>query len=101
MTTDTLTNVLHSAAGDIEAKVADLTEELHQIQGAIHDNPQIAFQETFAHDICTQYMEKKGWNVTRHAYGLDTAWEATYEVGTGGPTIGYCSESMRSALAAS
>jgi len=77
----------------IHHTTVELTEELHELQQAIHANPQIAFQETFAHDISTDYMEKKGWKVTRHAYGLDTAWEATYEVGSGGPVIGYNSES--------
>lgn len=77
----------------IHTTTLELTEELHELQLAIHANPQIAFQEVFAHDISTNYMEKKGWKVTRHAYGLETAWEASFEVGTGGPVIGYNSES--------
>ena len=30
--------------------------------------------------------------MTRHAYGLDTAWEATFEFGAGGPVVGFNSE---------
>jgi len=88
-----LNGVNKPVTDSIHATVTELTEELHELQLAIHANPQIAFQETFAHDISCDYMEKKGWKVTRHAYGLETAWEAVMEVGTGGPVIGYNSES--------
>ncbi len=37
-------------------------------------------------------MEGKGFEVTRHYLGLDTAWRASYEVGNGGPVLGFCSE---------
>jgi len=87
-----LNGVNKPVTDSIHATVTELTEELHELQLAIHANPQIAFQETFAHDISCDYMEKKGWKVTRHAYGLETAWEAVMEVGTGGPVIGYNSE---------
>lgn len=80
-------------ADHIQATILEMSEEMYDLQKAIHENPQIAFTEVFAHDISTAYMEKQGWKVTRHAYGLETGWEASYEVGTGGPIIGYNSES--------
>lgn len=77
----------------LSAITDSLYDDLYKIQLAIHDNPEIAWEESFAHDTATAYMESQGWTVTRHAYGLETAWEATFEVGTGGPVIGYNSES--------
>jgi metal-dependent amidase/aminoacylase/carboxypeptidase family protein len=42
----------------------------------------------------TAYMERQaGWSVERHACELPTAWKAVYEVGQGGPIIGFNSES--------
>ena len=37
-------------------------------------------------------MSSKGWEVTKHYLGLDTAWRAEFAVGTGGRTIGVNSE---------
>lgn len=70
-----------------------LTDDLHDLQQALHKRPEVAWQETFAHDSCTQYLETADFKVTRHAYGLKTAWEATFEVGNDGPVIGFNSES--------
>ena len=82
-----------SLIAQLDATSHELADELFDIQYAIHEKPELAFDEHFAHDISTDYMEKKGWKVTRKAYGMETAWEATYEIGTGGPVIGYNSES--------
>jgi len=40
----------------------------------------------------TQFMSSKGWEVTKHYLGLDTAWRAEFTVGTGGRTLGVNSE---------
>jgi len=37
-------------------------------------------------------MSSKGWQVTKHYLGLDTAWRAEFVVGTGGRTLGVNSE---------
>lgn len=47
---------------------------------------------TFPSSALCDFMEKKGFKVTRHAYGLETAWEAVFEYGKGGRTIGFNSE---------
>lgn len=77
----------------LEQTAESMTEDMHILQTELHKRPEIAWEEVFAHDTATAYMEKEGWKVTRHAYGLDTAWRATYEVGQGGPVVGYNSES--------
>lgn len=40
----------------------------------------------------TQFMSSKGWEVTKHYLGLDTAWRAEFTIGTGGRTLGVNSE---------
>lgn len=90
---DRLDGVPASVQAHIDATLEEIADEMYDLQKSIHEHPQIAFTETYAHDVSTAYMEKQGWQVTRHAYGLETGWEAVYEVGTGGPVIGYQSES--------
>lgn len=37
-------------------------------------------------------MSSKGWEITKHYLGLDTAWRAEFTVGNGGRTVGVNSE---------
>ena len=37
-------------------------------------------------------MSSKGWEVTKHYLGLDTAWRAEFAIGRGGRTLGVNSE---------
>lgn len=37
-------------------------------------------------------MSSKGWEVTKHYLGLETAWRAEFTVGNGGRTLGVNSE---------
>lgn len=46
----------------------------------------------FAHDTLTSFMASKGFSVTPHYLGLDTAWRAEFTHGTGGRVIGVNSE---------
>jgi len=45
----------------------------------------------YAHDAYTSFLEKRGFEVTRH-YLLETAWVATYTHGKGGRVLGVNSE---------
>lgn len=56
----------------------------------IWSNPELAYQEYRAHDLICDFLEKQGFTVTRHAYGLDTAFEATS--GSGGRLINFNAE---------
>lgn len=49
-------------------------------------------KEFHAHDVLTAYLEKQGFQVTRHAYGMQTAFTAEYSRGDGGRRVGICSE---------
>jgi metal-dependent amidase/aminoacylase/carboxypeptidase family protein len=48
-------------------------------------------KEVHAHQVVTDYLEKQGFKVTRHAYGLETAFLAEYSQGEG-RRVGVCSE---------
>lgn len=73
----------------IEEAVDDLSSSARELSLAIHREPELAFKEVATAEKLASYMEKHGFKVTRHAYGLKTAWEATFEHGTGGRTVGF------------
>ncbi|KAF8074690.1 amidohydrolase [Lyophyllum atratum] len=76
----------------IESKLDELDPQLRKLSLDIHGHPELAFKETYAHDIMADFMEKHGFEVTRHYAGLDTAWRAEYTVGSGGRVLGINSE---------
>lgn len=77
----------------VEAAIVALTPSLTLIQADIHSHPELAWQEHRTHDTTAGYMEQAGWSVTRHAYGLQTAWRAEKVVGDGkGRVVGFNSE---------
>jgi len=75
----------------IEAKIKEMDTELRELSLNIHAHPELAYQEYYAHDAYTTFMEKHGFEVTKK-FHLDTAWKATFSHGTGGRTIGINSE---------
>lgn len=56
----------------------------------IWEHPELCFDEHYAHDRLAAELEAAGLEVTRSAYGLDTAFEAT--AGTSGPIVAVCCE---------
>jgi amidohydrolase len=52
---------------------------------AIHEDPELGFEEAHAHRLLTDLLTDEGLDVERGAYGLDTAFMA--RAGTEGPTI--------------
>lgn len=48
-------------------------------------------KEHNTHNLLSDYMEKKGFKVIRHAYDIETAFVAEYSQGQG-RHIGICSE---------
>lgn len=86
---DTSSAVIES----IEKAIRHADEDLRAVSLDIHAHPELGWDEHHAHDALTKLMEKQGFEVERHAYGMRTAWKATNEVGKGGRTIGFNSES--------
>ncbi|OKL58348.1 hypothetical protein UA08_06007 [Talaromyces atroroseus] len=65
-------------------------KELWEINQKIHSNPELGFQEYKAHDNITALLESLGFQVTRHAYGLSTAFVSEY--GQGGRVVAFNAE---------
>lgn len=77
---------------DLEDAKARLCDEVDRRAGTliaasheIHDHPEENFAEHHAHDLLSRLIEEEGLPVERHAYGLDTAFEA--RAGADGPTV--------------
>ena len=66
---------------EVDARASMLIEASH----AIHENPELNFEEHFAHELLTGILEDEGLAPTRNAYDLDTAFEAS--AGSSGPTV--------------
>ncbi|KAL7422739.1 hypothetical protein Q5752_002031 [Cryptotrichosporon argae] len=80
---------------DIKATVFDAIDgadkELRALNLAIHDNPELGFQEVKAHAHLVKTLTKLGFTVTNPS-SLPTAFVATYSRGSGGRTFGFNAE---------
>ncbi|KAL2214566.1 amidohydrolase [Sarocladium strictum] len=65
-------------------------ETLASVSAEIHSHPELAYQEFRAHDTLCDTLTTLGYNVTRHAYNIKTAFEA--EFGQGGAVVAYNAE---------
>lgn len=74
----------------IYKEIDDRSVEFRELDQYIHSNPEIAYEEVIAHDTLSAFLEKEGFSVKRHAYGLATSFEA--ELGSGGRLVTYCAE---------
>ncbi|MEI6497789.1 MAG: M20 family peptidase, partial [Actinomycetota bacterium] len=66
-------------------EVDRLADRLIDASHQIHANPELNFEEHFAHDLLTTIIADRGCALTRHAYDLATAFEA--RVGSSGPEV--------------
>ncbi|CAK7229693.1 hypothetical protein SBRCBS47491_007334 [Sporothrix bragantina] len=85
-----ISKTLDNARKVVAGTVHDLESDLTKLSLDIHSHPEIGYEEKFAHDTISDFLEKQGFKVKRHAYGLDTSFEA--ESGSGGHLIVYCAE---------
>ena len=76
---------LEDVKARIDAVVEQHADVLLDASHRIHERPELGFDEHFAHDVLTEVLAEAGLQVTRSAYGLDTAFEA--RAGSGGPVI--------------
>jgi len=67
------------------AEVDRLADRLIDASHQIHAHPELNYEEVFAHDLLTGILDDVGLAPTRHAYGVDTAFES--RAGTSGPDI--------------
>lgn len=73
-------------AAAVDARAAQLTEISHRI----HENPELGFEERFAHDLLADAAEEAGLEVQRQAHGVETAFAA--RAGTDGPLVAFLCE---------
>jgi hypothetical protein len=83
----------------IEMAIDGLNKELRALSLDVHDHPEIAMKEHRTHDVLVAFMYRHGFDVTPHAYGIDTAFEASFTyvskrpgAAKHGRTIGFNSE---------
>lgn len=75
-----------SVDAEILAAIESARLDLVALSRHLHENPELGFEERVAHGVLTDYCEGRGWDVERHAVGLDTAFRA--RIGDGdGPNI--------------
>ena len=60
-------------------------EELSSLSSEIWSNPELGFKEYKAHQLLTDFLEKKGFSVECSYTGIETAFRATF--GSGRPNV--------------
>ena len=60
-------------------------DDLYQLSNEIWQNPELGSKEYKAHDLLTNFLEKKGFTVERSFTGIKTAFRATF--GSGRPNV--------------
>lgn len=58
----------------------------------IFNNPETRFEEFKACELLSNWLEGRGWKVSRGVYGLETAFEAKFSVVEGGRTVCFNAE---------
>lgn len=66
-------------------RVDELADQLLDASHQIHAHPELNYEEHFAHQVLTDVIAANAIDVQRHAYGIETAFDAA--VGTSGPVI--------------
>ncbi|KAL4812155.1 hypothetical protein BDW67DRAFT_178949 [Aspergillus spinulosporus] len=84
---------LQSVREHIATAIDAEADALRQINREIHSHPETAYEEVYAHNTLATFLESRGWSVTRHAYGLNTSFEADLTPAHGsGPLVIFCAE---------
>ena len=72
------------------AVIDSYNQELRELSSEIWKNPELGFEEYKAHELLTNFLEKKGFTVERSYTGIQTAFRATF--GSGRPNVCVISE---------
>ena len=56
--------------------IDNIASELNELSTSLWNNPELNFEEHFAHDTLTSFFEKQGFHVQKK-YALDTAFAAS------------------------
>ncbi|KAK4148309.1 p-aminobenzoyl-glutamate hydrolase subunit B [Dichotomopilus funicola] len=80
----------HNMTSVINDEIKSRNAEISSINKFIHANPELAYEEHKAHDAFVSALQSLGFEVTPHAFGLETAFSAEY--GSGGRLVIYNAE---------
>ncbi|KAH9375250.1 hypothetical protein HPB48_011961 [Haemaphysalis longicornis] len=77
----------------VEHVIEDNSADLWSVSRFLWDNPELALKEVKSHEWLTQFLEGKGFEVTRK-FLLDTAFKAEFPApgGSDGPTVAFIAE---------
>jgi len=71
----------------VAQEVERLADDLTALSHDIHAHPELAFEETHAAERLQRFLDAQGFRVEAKVGGLATAFRATLETGTDGPTL--------------
>ncbi|KAK2738467.1 amidohydrolase [Colletotrichum kahawae] len=77
-------------AAAMDSAINDARIILRKVDLDIHQHPELNYEEHRAHDTLVKVLEKLGFKVTPHAYGIPTSLEAEY--GEGGRLVVFNAE---------
>ena len=72
--------------------IDDISKEMYHLSDEIFDHPELGLEEYQASKWLTDWLEQDGFSVQRGVAGVETAFKAVYQHGTGGPNIGLLCE---------
>lgn len=77
---------------EIRNFISSNSGKMCQIADSIFDHPEMGFEEYYASGLLSDWLSQNGFRTERGVGGLETAFRAVYENGTGGPSIGLLCE---------
>ena len=81
-----------AVAAHIDLAVENVAETLLQVSHAIHDEPELAFEEYFACELLSSTLRDNDLEVETGVYSLETAFETTINSEQDGPTVAVLAE---------
>jgi amidohydrolase len=76
----------------INETIDQIKDELYEMSQTIGNNPELGHEEFKASQLLMNVLEKYGFTLTKEICGLKTAFEAVYDSGVEGPSIGLMAE---------
>lgn len=77
---------------EIKKYILENSPKMWEIADAIFDHPEMGFKEYYAAGLLTDWLIQHDYQTEKGVGGLETAFRAVYENGTGGPSIGLLCE---------
>ena len=82
----------NQVSAKIDAAVEQAAETLLEVSHAIHDKPELAFEEHFACEVLAKTLRDHNLSVATGVYSLETAFETTINSEQAGPTVAVLAE---------